>query len=271
MATGALAAIELHTNTGANTQAGWVRINVHVPCSSAVKAGARLHAMIASAKTLSALGTVRLHESDVRDEAWASAWKQYYHPFKAAPRLYVAPTWERGFRAPRGNETLWIDPGMAFGTGQHQTTQLALELLRSYARKRAIVLDIGCGSGILALAAAQRGASVYASDMDSIAVQATRANFAANNLHAVAIRRARGVPAAFPTAGIITANITARVLEHLSRSLARKLRAGGVLITSGVTERGRAAVLAAFKKAGLKDVEERQRGDWYAHVHRKQD
>ena len=131
------------------------------------------------------------------------------------------------------------------------------------------MLDIGCGSGILGIAAAQRGAKVYACDVDPIAVAATRENFHANGLRASAVTRAAGVPRGFPRAPLIAANITADVLAPLGRAFASRLTPGGALVTSGVTRRGRALVLNAFADAGLRLVEERRSGEWLSHVHVK--
>src|SRR4029077_13686238 len=108
----------------------------------------------------------------VRDEEWAESWKRFYRPFRIAPHLYIAPPWEAGYRAPRGARILWMDPGMAFGTGQHPTTASALRLLMPLVRKGGAMIDIGCGSGILGIAAAQLGARVFASDRDRVAVEA---------------------------------------------------------------------------------------------------
>jgi ribosomal protein L11 methyltransferase len=245
------------------------RVTVHVPEVDADRARKRLAKLLSIARSTLASPDVRLEEEAVRDEAWAASWKRFYKPFQIAPGLHIAPTWGASFKAPRGSRVLWLDPGMAFGTGQHPSTQLAVELLQARVRKGAIVLDIGCGSGVLALAAAQHGARVHASDADPIAIRATRDNFTVNKLTAVAILRWRDVPAQFPSAQIITANITARVLARLAPSLARKLKPGGILITSGVVETGRAHVLEALRSAGLELVRERRSADWFAHVHQK--
>lgn len=282
-ATGALTAIEVGPKCGTDgVVAPLARISVHVAKPDVRRAASRLTKMLARARARRLLPRLALYKKDVRAEAWASAWKKYYKPFQITPGLYIVPSWERAFKAPRGSIMLWLDPGMAFGTGQHASTQLALKLLLPRVKRGMIVLDIGCGSGILGLAAAQRGARVYASDVDSIAVHATRDNFAANKLTPAKVFRRRGVPASVPRAQLITANITARVLESLAPALARKLRPGGLLITSGIIKSGASKVLKALARQKLERVETGRRaqlafedgrpfvaGIWRAYVHRK--
>jgi ribosomal protein L11 methyltransferase len=282
-ATGALTAIEVGPKCGIDgVVAPLARISVHVPKPDARRATLRLAKMLALARTRRLLPRLELHKKDVRAESWASAWKKYYKPFQIAPSLYIVPSWERAFKTPRGSAMLCLDPGMAFGTGQHASTQLAVTLLLPRVTRGMIVIDIGCGSGILALAAAQRGARVYASDVDSIAVHATRDNFAANKLVAAKVLTRRGVPKSFPRAHLITANITARVLEGLAPALARKLRPGGLLISSGIIKSGASKVLKALAREKLERVETGRRaqlgfedgrpfvaGTWRAYVHRK--
>jgi ribosomal protein L11 methyltransferase len=162
-----------------------------------------------------------------------------------------------------------MDPGMAFGTGQHPTTALALRLLLPLVRPARTVIDVGCGSGILGIAAGLAGAHVWACDVDPIAVSAARANFRANGLKAMSLRRFDGVPAAFGRARLVVANITAEVLVKFAARLAGCLSRGGTLVTSGVTKRGRASVLTTFAGAGLRLHAERQSGEWFAFAHRK--
>ena len=216
------------------------------------------------------LRSARKSSSVVAGEQWATSWKRYYEPSQLASRLWIVPSWRaRSFRAPAGAATIVLDPGMAFGTGQHPTTKMAAALLLPLVRGGEPMVDVGCGSGILSIAAALRGAVVYASDVDPLAVAATRANLRSNRVRHATVVRASGVPSKFPRAPLLVANITADVLAPLARSFARTLTAGGHLVTSGVTTRGRVAVLDAFKASGLRLVEQRHRGEWLAFVHRK--
>jgi len=242
-------------------------VSVFVPRASARAAAARIRKFLARARRGHALCESELAASTVFDEDSAAGWKRLYRPQLVAPGLFVVPTWISDFRAPRGAKILRLDPGMAFGTGQHPSTRLALRLLLEHIRTRELLLDIGTGSGILALAAAQRGARVYASDMDAIAVSATRANFRSNDLTFAEVRRARGVPTAFPSASLIVSNITARVIMHLARPLATKLRRRGRLIVSGFTDRNRDAVQAALRAVHLTLTAEQRNPPWVAQVY----
>lgn len=242
-------------------------VTVWVPQEDAAKTGERIRAMLRAAQAKRIVGATQMDESLVLDEEWESSWKNFYQPFAIAPDLFIAPSWERAFRAPRNAVTLWLDPGMAFGTGQHPTTALALALLLPEVRPGAVVLDIGCGSGILAAAAAQRGARVYASDPDALAVNVTKANLKHNKLSARAVVRARDVPVSFPRADVIVANITARVLVRLAPVLADKLKRKGTLITSGIVARGKGPLLRAFTRAGLQCMQRCSAAEWFGFAH----
>jgi ribosomal protein L11 methyltransferase len=246
-------------------------VSVYVPENRSRAMSRRVTLSLASARRQGLLRSARRSSAKLRDEDWATGWKRFYKPSKLADGLYVVPSWRTDFQPPRGARTIQLDPGMAFGTGQHATTRTALRLLLDHVQTGKPMLDIGCGSGVLGLAAAQRGAKVYACDIDPIATAATRENFRANGLRAAAVKRASGVPADFPRAPLIVANITADALSPLARAFASKLTRGGTLVTSGVTARGRAAVLKAFSSAGLRLTDERKSGEWLSHVHLRAD
>ena len=246
------------------------RVAAYVSGTRAGRAESALRTALARARRLRLLKAARTSMATVRDEDWATGWKRYYKPLRVAHDAFVVPSWRRDFKPPRGARAIVLDPGMAFGTGQHATTKMALDLLLERDRPGAIVIDLGCGSGILGIAAAQRGARVYACDVDPIAVAATRENFRANEVRAAAIRRASGMPKTFPRAAVVVANITADVLEPLAPALVAALRKGGSLVTSGVTRRGRRAVLDAFARRGLRLDVERKSGEWFAFAHVKE-
>lgn len=292
-------------------QAAWRRLSLEIPIVDAEPAGALLAAVTGAAITLEQLPRARtlvasayvrstragaaarelrakvkhlqangllqhaiVRDARVRDEDWSETWKRYSGPLQLAAGLYVAPTWERSSRAPGGVDVIRLDPGMAFGTGRHATTQLAARLLlplleRTERGANRVVVDAGCGSGILGIAAALRGARVYAFDKDPLAVRIARANFARNSVRAAAIVQADRIPREFPRAAFVVANINAAVLQRLAPEFARTLTNGGVLVSSGLVARTRLRMLFAFAQARLAFARERRRGEWFAYMHRK--
>lgn len=268
-ATGSFAVVEEPGEDGSRAVAS-VRVSAYVHSPLAAAAAVAVRERFARSQRDGLLSGARLCATvTVRDEDWAESWKRFYRPFAIVPGLWVAPSWEPAFRAPRGGRTMWMDPGMAFGTGLHPTTVLALRFLLPLAAPRRPVIDVGCGSGILGIAAALAGARVFACDVDPIAVEAARENFRANGLKPASVRRSRGVPASFGRAPLVVANITADVLVDLVPSLAAHLTKTGTLVTSGVTKRGRRSVLDAFAAEGLSLSAERRSGEWFAFAHRK--
>lgn len=200
----------------------------------------------------------------VEEADWANAWKAFYKPFRVGRRLVVTPPWERPDLAP-DDIPLVIDPGMAFGTGSHPTTQLCLTALEDYVTRGASVADIGTGSGILAIAAAKLGASpVAANDNDPLAVTIARENAAANG---VSIE----VTEVLPTGqyDVVVANILADVIIGMSAELNGLLAPGGILIASGIIDTREADVRQALEGIGLTHVETRRQTEWVALIFRR--
>jgi ribosomal protein L11 methyltransferase len=219
---------------------------------------------------LSSLGSQFVGElvtRTVNEEDWANAWKDYYHVTHIGKRLVIRPSWREYL--PQGDEVvLELDPGMAFGTGLHPTTRMCLEQveLRTQAGVRAI--DVGTGSGILALAAAKLGAqSVYCIDNSSVAVESAQANAAVNDL-SERIQVVLGVldeAEATRMAGqheLVLANIIARVIGGIAPQLAQVLAPGGLLIASGIIEERRHEAEQPLLDAGLRLVERVMIDDW---------
>jgi ribosomal protein L11 methyltransferase len=234
----------------------------------------------------------------LEEEDWANAWKQHYTIQRIGARTVIVPSWLE--YAPQPDDiVLRLDPGMAFGTGLHPTTQLCVSFIEQHVTPGMQVLDLGCGSGILAIAAARLGATVLALDTDSIAVTATRENVERNDvagLVSVAEGSLGGGAALdhwlYPTTDdrppttddsdnqssvvggrssfdLIVANIIARVLSALAADMAGALRSNGTLIASGIIADREYEVVAAFAEAGLVPLERSQEGDWVALVYRK--
>jgi ribosomal protein L11 methyltransferase len=204
----------------------------------------------------------------VHEAAWAESWKRHFPVLRVGRRLVIRPTWRRHRRG-ADDVVLALDPGMAFGTGLHPTTRLCLAGIEGLADRGVLagsrVLDIGCGSGILAIAALKLGAAtVIGLDTDPIAVEATLANARRN---AVA-RRLRARQGSLPSAGspfdVVRANLIAGLLVPLAAPLHDELRPGGSLLASGIFVDREIDVRTAFAAAGLGVVDRRAEGDWVA-------
>ncbi len=197
----------------------------------------------------------RWHRSrPVHEESWRDSWKKHFGILRIGRALVVKPSWVRYVR--KGGETvIEIDPGMAFGTGQHQTTAMCLRSLEELVRPGMSVLDLGCGSGILSIAAAKLGATdVLALDLDPLAVKAARENAVANGVtHIVESREGTlsDKASTHDTFDIIAANISGLTLERLAPALASELSPTGVLIASGFLEDAVTGLSKAFTDAGL--------------------
>jgi len=203
----------------------------------------------------------------VHEEDWANAWKDYYHVTHIGQRLVIRPSWREYL--PKNNEVvLELDPGMAFGTGLHPTTRMCLEQIEQRMRPDMHVLDVGTGSGILALAAAKLGAAnVYCIDNSSVAVESAVANAEMNHM-SDRVNVVLGVldeDEATRLAGqynFVLANIIARVIGSIASNLAQVLAPGGILITSGIIEDRRHEAEQPLLASGLKLIDQVMIDDW---------
>jgi len=212
----------------------------------------------------------------VREEDWAEAWKQHYHPLRLGRRLYVCPQWVTPADLRPDDVLLLLDPGMAFGTGTHPTTQLCLIALEEMLAERPAleVLDLGCGSGILGIAALKLGAAhVLALDTDPLAVEATLENAAYNQVSDRLTVQQGSLEVLRSSAhhfDLLLVNILAKVIVTLcAEGLGDVLRAGGTGIFSGIIEEQADEVEAALRGAGLEPYRRRTLGDWVAIEARK--
>lgn len=205
----------------------------------------------------------------VEDQEWATAWKKHFKPVRVG-RIIVKPTWEEVEALP-GDIIVEIDPGMAFGTGYHPTTQLCLLALQDYVKAGDVVLDVGTGSGVLAIAAARLGAtSVVGLDIDSVAVETAEVNVEQAGLAGVIEIRRADSPLAFEgQADLVVTNIIAKVLVDIAGELAAKMKPGGTLLASGIVIERADDVREAFKANGIHIAEERVDGDWVALIARR--
>lgn len=203
----------------------------------------------------------------VHEEDWANSWKQYYKPIKTGEKLVIVPEWET-YDPADGEIVVLTDPGMAFGTGTHETTRLCAMLLEKYVRPGDRMLDVGCGSGILAICAAKLGAgSCFACDIDPVAVRIAGENAALNQTAQVEtgvsdlLAQAKKVPGGYH---VCCANIVADVIIRLSPDIGGFMEPDGVLIVSGIiTERAEETV-SALKAAGWHLIDERRENGWFA-------
>lgn len=200
----------------------------------------------------------------VAEEDWANAWKQFYTVLHVGERLVIKPRWQDYDPAP--DETvIALDPGMAFGTGTHPTTQLCLEALEKLPVGGNSVLDVGTGSGILAIAAASLGAAhVDALDTDPVAVSAARDNVAQAELSDSISVREGTLPLSdhSPAYDIVLANITAQTLITMAPELQRVIAPQGRLLASGIIVEKADQVLTTFETEGLMLLDRREAGDW---------
>ncbi|MGQ9876359.1 MAG: 50S ribosomal protein L11 methyltransferase [Chloroflexus sp.] len=228
------------------------------------------------------------------EEDWANAWKQFYPVLRIGERTVIVPSWLE-YQPQPNDVVLLLDPGMAFGTGLHPTTRLCLHLLERLVQPGQQVLDLGTGSGILAIAAAKLGAGqVLALDNDPIAVRVAHENVERNQVQDM-VTVAEGSLGAGQAMGhwlsgdfgpetpdptlhdttpqatfdLIAANLIAKVLVLLAPDLATALKPGGLLISSGIIDVKEAEVIAAFAAIGLQQIERHVEGEWVALVHRR--
>ena len=212
------------------------------------------------------IGPVRTKLVD--EEDWAEAWKRHFPVTRIGRRIVIRPSWRRHRAAP-GDVVLALDPGMAFGTGLHPTTRLCLEALEAVADRGLLpetrVLDVGCGSGILSIAAVRLGAaSALGLDIDPIAIESTTANAERNRLAARISARVGSLPSGEAPFEIVLANLIASVLVALARELAGELAPAGRLIASGIFRDRESEVREAFGDAGLTITERWASEDWVA-------
>jgi ribosomal protein L11 methyltransferase len=209
--------------------------------------------------TFHGLSSEVVHEQD-----WFKKWREELKPFAVGRHFYIFPSKDRTQPSPPRRFPIWLEPGMAFGTGTHETTQLCLEAMEDYLTPGGSFLDVGTGSGILALAAVKLGAaSIVACDSDRVAIQTARANAAFNRcsskLHLVLGEVQKVGSCLFD---LIVANLTVEIVEESLPELAGRLHSCGTLILSGVLSRQWLRLRPHFKKTGLSLTDCRKKGEW---------
>ena len=215
------------------------------------------------------LGRLYVDANVVNDEDWKDNWKEYFKPTKITDKIVIKPSWESYKRTADNEIVIEIDPGMAFGTGTHPTTTLCIRLLEKYIEpKNDIVLDVGCGSGILAMAAALIGVKqVKALDIDPIAVKVAKENIALNNLTSlIDVTEGDLTKGLNFKADIVVANLMADLVVMLSEDVAKHLKGKSIYISSGILIEKQEMVAEAIKKFGFEIIEILEQDEWCAIV-----
>lgn len=249
------------------TDVPWtVRGTVASPFETAARRTLRRH--LASLPLRAPLGPVRVHA--VRPERWSEAWKRFFGVVRAGERTVIRPTWER-YRAQPDEVVIDLDPGTAFGTGQHETTRLCLEALEGVVTRGATVLDVGAGSGILSVAAAKHGARrVRAIDIDRATVAVVRENAERNGVAARITAAAGSLGEAWPwprtspvaCADVVVANISSTAVRALLPAIVAAVRPGGAAVLSGFLVADADGIMRAARRAGLRGVTRRNGVEW---------
>lgn len=237
-----------------------VKIHLYIsPEDNVVEARQTLEEKMAAAGVSPLIDTQTLCQED-----WENAWKQHYHPLEIGKRLAVAPSWEP--YTGKGRTVIQLDPGMAFGTGTHETTALCLELLDEAVHGGERVLDIGCGSGILGVGAVLLGADeALGIDIDPLAVRTANENALLNGAQSRFTAQTGDLSAkATGQYNIITANIVADAIIRLAPAIPALLAPGGLFIASGIIEEREAQVMAAIEATGLCFIQRRIARGWVA-------
>lgn len=211
------------------------------------------------------LGKMEIETSGLENEDWAESWKKNFRPFRIGKHMVVKPGWTQ-YEAQPGDKILEIDPGMAFGTGTHETTSLCVELIEEYLKPGDSVIDIGTGSGILAIAAIECGASrALATDIDPLAVQVAAENAVRNGCgDTIEVREGDLLTVVDRKAEIVIANIIADVIAVLCGPAKQCVKEGGMFICSGISLEREEKVVNALNEAGYTGLDIRRKGEWVA-------
>ena len=239
---------------------------------------AKVRAELEDMRAYIEVGSGSIEESQTEDVDWVNNWKKYFHQFYVDDILII-PSWENVKPEDENKMIVHIDPGTAFGTGMHETTQLCIRQIRKYTTEHTRILDVGCGSGILGMLALMFGAEYsVGTDLDPCAIDATRENMQVNGItedrYEVMIGNIIDDKAVQDKVGyekydIVAANILADVLVPLTPVIVNQLKPGGIYITSGIIDDKEETVVNAVKAAGLEVLEVNYQGEWVSVTARK--
>lgn len=258
------------------TEDGRLQVNGEDTDEKAVMASARKE--LEELRAFCDIGEGSIEVEETEDIDWINNWKQYFHQFYIDD-LLVIPSWETVEEEDQGKMVLHIDPGTAFGTGMHETTQLCIRQLKKYVTPDTVLLDVGTGSGILGILALMFGAQrVVGTDLDICAVEAVRENLESNHINPEKFEMMIGNiitekeiqdRVGYGCYDIVAANILADVLVALSPVIVNQMKPGGIYITSGIIDDKEAVVVEAVKAAGLEVLEVAHQGEWVGVTARK--
>ena len=209
--------------------------------------------------------------SEVSEEDWATAWKQYYHPVKISERFTIVPTWEEYTPVSTDELIIELDPGMAFGTGTHPTTVMCLQALEKVVKTGDSVVDVGTGSGVLSIGAAMLGANkVHALDLDEVAVKSARENITLNRVeNIVEVHHGNLLDTVNNQADVVVANILAEIIMTFTDDAFSIVKPGGLYVTSGIINLKKDEVKMALEKSGFIIEEVLMMEDWVAIIARR--
>lgn len=238
----------------------------------------RIHRELEEMRSYVDVGECTIEESQTEDVDWVNNWKKYFHQF-SIDDILVIPSWEQVEAKDSDKMVIHIDPGTAFGTGMHETTQLCIRQLRKYVKPGAQILDVGCGSGILGMLALKFGAAhSVGTDLDPCAIDATHENMKANGIREDQYEVMIGNiiddkevqdKAGYEKYDIVAANILADVLVPLTPVILHQLKKGGIYITSGIIDDKEETVTEAVRAAGMEVLEVHHQGEWVSVTARK--
>ena len=209
----------------------------------------------------------KIETTTIQDSDWENSWKDYFDILNIGEKFIIVPTW-REYENEEDKYVINIDPGMAFGTGGHETTSLCIKNLEKYVKPHDNVIDVGCGSGILSIAASYlTDGSLKAVDLDKLAVDVSRENFALNNLeNRIEVEEASLLTKETKKYDVIVANILAHIIELMLEDAYKLLEDGGYFITSGIIKDKKDELLEKMLERGFKLVEETSDNEWYSFV-----
>ena len=209
----------------------------------------------------------KIETTTIKDSDWENSWKDYFDILNIGEKFVIVPTW-REYENEENKYVINIDPGMAFGTGGHETTSLCIKNLEKYVKPHNNIIDVGCGSGILSIAASYlTDGEIKAVDLDKLAVDVSRENFALNNLeNRIVVEEASLLTKETKKYNVIVANILAHIIELMLDDAYKLLEDGGYYITSGIIKDKKDELLEKMLERGFKLIEETSDNEWYSFV-----